>query len=244
MGKAALITGASGGIGQAICLALAANGYDIAVHYNRNEKKANEIKDQIEALGQKAVVIQADLTCSASCKQMIEQCVESFGGIYALINNAGITDDELLIRMTDEQFSGVIQANLNSCFYCTREATSYMLKAKQGRIINISSVVGVVGNTGQTNYAASKAAMIGFTKSCAKEVAKRNICVNAVAPGFIETEMTGKLDDGVKQEMKKSIPMKRFGSPADVAGTVSFLCSDSAAYITGQVLVVDGGMVI
>ncbi|MGI5848924.1 MAG: 3-oxoacyl-[acyl-carrier-protein] reductase [Christensenellales bacterium] len=244
MNNVALVTGASGGIGQAICLSLAAAGFDIAVHYHSNMQKANEVKEKVEALGRRAIVIKADLKNSESCSEMVEQCINTFGGIYALINNAGITCDGLLMRMTDGQFSGVIEANLGSCFYCTREAILYMMKARRGRIVNITSVVGLTGNAGQANYAASKAAIIGFTKSCAREVARRGICVNAVAPGFIETAMTDKLSDDVKEKMKQSIPLGRFGSPADVAGLVCFLCSDSAAYITGQVMVVDGGMVI
>ncbi len=244
MAKAALVTGASGGIGQAICAALAKDGFDIAVHYNSSEAKAQEVVERVKALGQNAIAIKADLSSSEECKQLVKSCADALGGIYALVNNAGITSDDLVMRMTDEQFDSVIRANLNSCFCCTRAASAYMLKARRGRIVNITSVVGIIGNAGQANYAASKAGIIGLTKSCAKEFAKRGVCVNAVAPGFIETAMTDVLGDDIKQKMLDTIPLGRFGSPEDVAGLVSFLCTDSASYITGQVMTVDGGMVI
>ena len=244
MGKTALVTGASGGIGRAICLALAADGFDIGIHYNRNAAKAEEIKKQVEEAGQRAAILQADLSRSDGCKKLVTQCVDQLGGIYALINNAGITRDGLLMRMRDAQYHDVIKANLDSCFFCTREAMPYMVKARQGRIVNITSVIGIIGNAGQANYAASKAAIIGLTKSSAKEIGRKGICVNAVAPGFIKTAMTDELSDDQKKSMKSAIPLRRFGTPSDVAGVVTFLCSDKAAYITGQVLVVDGGMVV
>jgi 3-oxoacyl-[acyl-carrier protein] reductase len=244
MSKAALVTGASGGIGRAICAALASAGFDVAVHYNNNKEKADEVVEQIKAMGQNANAFKADLSRSEECGAIVRNCIETFGGIYALVNNAGVTDDGLIMRMTDEQFKKVIDANLGSCFYCIREASSYMMKARQGRIVNITSVAGVAGNAGQANYAASKAAIIGLTKSCAKEFAKRGICVNAVAPGFIETAMTDKLSGEIKEAMLKNIPLGRLGKPEDVAGLVAFLCGESASYITGQVIIADGGMVI
>ena len=244
MNKVALVTGASGGIGRAVCLSLAQAGFDIAIHYNRGAEKAEELRQEIAALGRRAEALQADLSDSAQCTRLVEQCVEKLGGLYALVNNAGTTDDGLLMRMTDAQYENVMRANMGSCFYCTRAALPVLMKARQGRIVNVTSVVGITGNAGQTNYAASKAAIIGFTKSCAKEAAARGICVNAVAPGFIETAMTDALSDDIKDKMKQSIPLRRFGSPSDVASLVQFLCGEGAAYITGQVMVVDGGMVI
>lgn len=195
-------------------------------------------------MGRRAEALQADLSDSAQCARLVTQCAESLGGIYALVNNAGMTDDGLLMRMTDAQYENVMRANIGSCFYCTRAALPYLLKARQGRVVNITSVVGIMGNAGQANYAASKAAIIGFTKSVAKEAASRGVCINAVAPGFIGTAMTDALGEDIKEKMKQAIPLKRFGSPSDVAALVQFLCGESASYITGQVMVVDGGMVI
>lgn len=245
MSKTALITGASGGIGRAIAIEFAKQGIDVGLHYRSNKRAAEIIAQDIEALGQKAWLLQADLSNSQSCQDMIVQAVEYFNGqIDILVNNAGITNDGLLLRMTDAQFESVIQANLNSCFYCTRSAVSVMAKARKGSIINIASIVGMTGNAGQANYAASKAAMIAFSKSCAKEMAKRKIRVNVVSPGYIQTPMTDVLPEKVKTDMLSKIPLKRLGDPEDVASVVAFLASDAAAYMTGQVLVVDGGMVM
>ncbi len=244
MDRVALVTGGSGGIGGAICMALAQDGFNICVHYNNNESAAEQVCEQIRALGHKAVATRADLSGSDGCIKLVESCIESLGGLYALVNNAGITDDGLIMRMTNEQYQNVMRTNLDSCFFCTRASAPYLLKKRAGRIVNITSVVGITGNAGQANYAAAKAGMIGLTKSCAREFAKRGVCVNAVAPGFIETAMTDRLDDDVKQRMKDAIPQNRFGRAEDVANMVAFLCGDKAAYITGQVLAVDGGMTI
>ena len=244
MNQVALVTGGSGGIGRAVCLRLARDGYDVAVHYNSNASAAEQVCAEIAALGRRAVALKADLCDSSACAALVQSCVEQLGGLDALVNNAGVTADALIMRMTDEQYRKVISSNLDSCFFCTREAINHMAREKRGKIINITSVVGLTGNAGQANYAASKAGIVGLTKSTAKEVARWGVCVNAVAPGFIETAMTDQLGDLARDALKKSIPMRRLGRPEDVAGMVSFLCSEDTAYVTGQVFVVDGGMAI
>jgi 3-oxoacyl-[acyl-carrier protein] reductase len=242
MSKTVLVTGGSGGIGRAICLQLATDGYDVCVHYNSNRAAAEEVCREVEAIGRKAVAMSGDLGDSAACAALVQGCVEALGGLDALVNNAGVTCDGLLMRMSDEQYHKVLRANLDSAFFMTREAINYMAREKRGKIVNITSVVGLTGNAGQANYAASKAGMVGLTKSAAKEVARWGICVNAVAPGFIETAMTDAMTDLAKDALKKSIPIRRIGKAEDVAAMVSFLCSEGAGYVTGQVFVVDGGM--
>ena len=242
MNGAALVTGGSGGIGRAICLQLAKDGYDVCVHYNSNHAAAEEVCREIEALGRKAVALGGNLGDSAACAALAAGCEEALGGLTALVNNAGVTCDSLAMRMTDEQYHKVLRANLDSAFFMTREAVNHMAHEKRGKIVNITSVVGLTGNAGQANYAASKAGLVGLTKSAAKESARWGICVNAVAPGFIETAMTDAMTDLAKDALKKSIPMRRIGKAEDVAHMVSFLCSEGAGYVTGQVFVVDGGM--
>lgn len=242
MSGVALVTGGSGGIGRAICLQLAKDGYDVCVHYNRNRLAAEEVCLEVEALGRRAVALGGDLGDSSACAALVQRCIEALGGLDALVNNAGVTCDGLLMRMTDEQYHKVLRANLDSCFFMTREAVNVMAREKRGKIVNITSVVGLTGNAGQSNYAASKAGIVGLTKSTAKEVARWGICVNAVAPGFIETAMTGAMSEMARDALKKSIPLRRIGDPEDVAAMAAFLCSEGADYVTGQVLVVDGGM--
>ena len=244
MSKTALVTGGSGGIGRAVCLRLAKDGFDVAVHYNTNAESAKHVCREIGTFGRRAIALQANLSDSAACADMVQACITHLGGLDALVNNAGVTRDALILRMTDEQYHKVLSDNLDSCFYCTREAVNHMAREKHGKIVSVASVVGLIGNAGQANYAASKAGMIGLTKSVAKETARWGICINAVAPGFIETAMTDALNDAARDALKKSIPMRRIGSPEDVAAMVSFLCSGDADYVTGQVFVVDGGMAI
>ena len=244
MNKVVFITGATRGIGRQIAITFARNGYDVAINYRKeNEDLLSTIKE-IEKNNVKCFPVQGDVSNFDDCERFTKQIVEKFGKIDVLVNNAGITKDTLLMRMKEEDFRNVIDVNLIGTFNVTKNVIGYMMKARFGKIINISSVVGVSGNAGQTNYAASKAGIIGFTKSLAKEVASRNINVNAVAPGFIETAMTNVLKDNIKEEIAKTIPLKRMGTTEDVANVVKFLASDESAYITGQVINVDGGMLM
>lgn len=242
--KVALVTGASGGIGKAIALTLAKEGWDILLHYRSNEDSANSLKEEISELGSQARIFKADLSDYEEAGNMVKYCVEELGSLDALINNAGMTDDGLLLKMDGDQFSRVIDADLKSCFNCTAHASRVMMRKRRGVIVNITSVVGITGNVGQANYSAAKAGMIGLTKTCAKELARRNIRVNAIAPGFIETAMTDKLSQSIKDKLMEQIALKRLGKPQDIGDMVQFLCSEKASYMTGQVLVVDGGMVI
>lgn len=242
--KVAVVTGASRGIGRAIAEKLASEGAKVVVGFSNNESKALEVVQQIESNGGQAIALKVDVSNSESVAEFFNSIVEKFQKIDILVNNAGITRDSLILRMKDEDFDAVIDTNLKGIFYCTKAAAKVMLKARSGRIVNIASVVGEIGNAGQANYSAAKAGVIALTKTSAKEFASRGINVNAVAPGFIETDMTSVLKDEVKSEMSKSIPLNRFGKPEDVANVVAFLASDSASYITGQTLNVDGGMVM
>lgn len=238
----ALITGGSRGIGRVIALTLAGAGYDIAFCYTSNETAAKETAAEIEKAGVKALPIKTDVSNEADVTAMVQAAKDTLGSIDVLVNNAGITRDGLLLRMSDKDISDVLNTNLKSAFYTTKAVLRDMMKNRRGKIINITSIVGITGNAGQSNYAASKAGLIGFTKSVADEYGSKGICVNAVAPGFIETEMTDKLPEEVKAAYLERIGLKRFGTPEDVANVVKFLASSDADYITGQVIEVTGGM--
>ena len=240
--QVALITGATRGIGKEIALELARNGFDIAVNYRGTIDE--DLKKEIEANNVRCEFVEADVSNFEQCESMIKETIEKYGRIDVLVNNAGITKDGLIMRMKKEDFEAVIDVNLVGTFNVTRNVIPYMIKQKSGRIINVSSVVGVAGNAGQTNYSASKAGVIGFTKSLAKEVASRNILVNAIAPGFIDTDMTKVLSDNVKEGINAQIPLKRMGTPNEVARVVKFLASEDSSYVTGQVINIDGGMVM
>ena len=242
--KVALITGATRGIGKRIALELAENGFDIAVNYRTMQDGMEELKKEIEANGVRCEFVQADVANFEQCENMVKDTIQKLGKIDVLVNNAGITKDGLIMRMKKEDFEAVIDINLTGTFNVTRNVIPYMIKQKSGRIINLSSVVGVAGNAGQTNYSASKAGIIGFTKSLAKEVASRNILVNAIAPGFIDTDMTKVLSEAVKEGINAQIPLKRMGTAKEVAKVVKFLSSEDSSYITGQVINIDGGMVM
>lgn len=241
-GRTAVVTGGSRGIGRAVCLELARGGANVALCYAGNETAAQETAAAIEALGAKALAVRCDVSDAAQAESLVSQAVEAFGTVDILVNNAGITRDSLLMRMPEADFDAVISANLKGAFLCMKAVARLMIRRKYGRIVNLSSVVGLRGNAGQVNYAASKAGVIGMTKSLAKELASKGVTVNAVAPGFIETDMTAAMQEAARMAVQASIPMGRPGAAEDVAHAVAFLASEEAAYITGQVLAVDGGM--
>lgn len=244
MNKVVFITGGTRGIGKQIALTFAKQGYDIAINYRSQNDELENLKKDIEQNNVKCLAVQGDVSKFEDCERFVKEIIEYYGKIDVLVNNAGITKDTLLMRMKKEEFESVIDVNLVGTFNVTKNVISHMIKARSGRIINISSVVGVSGNAGQTNYSASKAGIIGFTKSLAKEVASRNILVNAVAPGFIQTDMTDVLKDDVKDSIAKQIPLNRMGQAQDVANVVKFLASEDSSYITGQVINIDGGMLM
>ena len=243
-GKVALVTGASRGIGQAVAVELAKAGADVIVNYIGNEAVAQETVEKVEALGRKALKIKADVGNADEVQAMVDEAHAAIGHIDVLVNNAGITRDGLLIRMKDSDWDDVLNINLKGVYLVSKAVAKLMVKQRSGRIINMTSVSGVTGNVGQANYAAAKAGVIGFTKTCAKELAARGITVNAVAPGFIETAMTDVLPEKIKEGIAATVPLGRMGQPEEIAGVVTFLASDFARYITGQVLNVDGGMVM
>ncbi len=243
-GKVALVTGGSRGIGREIAIGLSKLGADIAFTYSSNSIKAMEVVEELIQNGVKAIAIQGNVSIEEDVNSIVSQVEEKLGGIDILVNNAGITKDNLLIRMKPEDWDDVMNVNLKGVFLCTKAVARGMMKKKYGKIINISSVVGVTGNAGQGNYSASKAGVIGFTKSMAKELASRGIRVNAIAPGFIQTDMTAVLKDDIKEAMLNNIPLNHFGTPKDISNVVNFLASEASDYITGQVIKVDGGMAI
>ena len=240
--KVVLVTGAGRGIGASIALNFAKEGYDVVVNYRSSEKEALEVVSKCEEYNVKAVAIKANVSSYEESKLLIDEALKVFGHIDCLVNNSGITKDNLILRMSEEEFDSVIDVNLKGCFNCCKHISKVMMKQRSGSIINMSSVIGQIGNVGQVNYAASKAGVIGLTKSLAKELASRNITVNAIAPGFIKTQMSAKLSDNVKETILSNIPLKRFGEVEDVANLVVFLANQT--YISGQVINVDGGMVM
>jgi len=241
--KVVIVTGASGGIGKAIALAFGKQQANVVVHYNKNEEAAQDIVKMIERFGGKAIALSADIRKYEDAKDLVEKTINHFGSIDVLVNNSGITDDQLMLRMEESSFDNVIDVNLKGTWNMCKHVTRPMLKQKSGRIINITSVVGLTGNAGQANYVASKSGVIGLTKSLAKEFGKKQVTVNAVAPGFIETSLTEALPEAIKNAYLKQIPLNRFGKTDDVANIVSFLASDQASYITGQIISVNGGMI-
>lgn len=244
MNKVALITGASRGIGKQIAITLAKEGYDISLNCRKENEEVLKIKEEIESYNVSCLIVEGDVSNFEDSERITKETIEKFGKIDVLVNNAGITKDMLLLRMKEEDFKKVIDVNLCGTFNMSKNVSSYMMKARTGRIINLASVVGISGNAGQANYAASKAGIIGFTKSLAKELASRNILVNAIAPGFIRTDMTNVLKDETKEKILEQIPLKREGTAEDVANVVKFLASNDSSYITGQVINIDGGMLM
>ncbi len=244
MNQIALITGGARGIGKQIAITLAKEGYDIAINYRSNTDELTKLKEEIESYKIKCLLVQGDVSNFEDTERIAKETIDEFGKIDVLVNNAGITKDMLFLRMKKEDFESVLDVNLVGTFNMTKNVVNYMMKARQGKIINVSSVVGVSGNIGQANYAASKAGIIGFTKSLAKELASRNILVNAVAPGFIGTDMTNVLKADVKDKILEQIPLKRIGTAEEVANVVKFLASNDSSYITGQVINIDGGMLM
>ena len=241
-GKVALVTGGSRGIGRAVCLELAQNGATVIVNYNGSEQSALDVVARIESFGGSAEAIRCNVADFSECEKMVADVIGKYSKVDILVNNAGINRDNLIMRMSEDDFDSVISINLKGAFNTIRHLSRYFIKNRGGKIINISSVSGVIGNAGQSNYSASKAGIIGLTKSVARELASRNICVNAVAPGFIETDMTAKMPESVLENASKTIPLGRIGQTQDIADMVVFLASDKASYITGQVICVDGGM--
>lgn len=242
--QVAIVTGGSRGIGRAICLKFASLGADLVINYAGNTQKAEETKAFCEELGAKVFLVAGNVAEMAVCEELVAVAMEQLGRVDILVNNAGITRDNLIMRMGEEDFDEVIDVNLKGCWNCMKQVSRPMMKQRSGRIISLTSVVGLSGNAGQINYAASKAGIIGMTKSLAKELGSRGVTVNAVAPGFIQTDMTRTLSDELKEQLQKTIPLGRLGAPEDIANAVAFLASKEASYITGQVLPVDGGMVI
>ncbi|MCI5919602.1 MAG: 3-oxoacyl-[acyl-carrier-protein] reductase [Roseburia sp.] len=242
--QVAVVTGAGRGIGRAICIELARRGFHVVVNYGHQKEAAEEVVQKCRQFGVQAVAVKADMSQKADCDFLMKEALKLTGKVQVWVNNAGITRDNLLLRMSEEEFQKVIDLNLTGAFYGMKAAVSVMIRQRYGRIVTISSIAGVRGNAGQVNYSASKAGVIGMTKSLAKEVASRNITVNAIAPGMIATEMVDAIPDKTREEMVKSIPMRRMGEPKDVANAVAFLAGEDAGYITGQVLCVDGGMAV
>ncbi|MEK3730253.1 3-oxoacyl-[acyl-carrier-protein] reductase [Lysinibacillus sp. FSL W8-0953] len=243
-GKVAVVTGASRGIGRAIAVKLAEEGAKVVVNYSGSQAKAEEVVEMIQANGGEAIAVQASVSQTEEVTALMDAAVKTFGSLDILVNNAGITRDNLLMRMKEDEWDDVLNTNLKGVFLCTKAVTRQMMKQRAGRIINISSIVGVAGNAGQANYVAAKAGVIGLTKTTAKELASRNILVNAIAPGFIETEMTEQLPEDIKKGMLTQIPLAKLGQPEDIAKAVAFIASDDANYMTGQTLHIDGGMVM